>query len=279
MRRCGLRRLGLCCLTWVGVLSFMGCAVAAEDAALGADATGMDATVNADTDSGETDAGGVADGDAGPPIDGGGADLPAPNLPPVASDDTAATPVGETVRITALYNDFDPDGDWLTIEGATQGQHGDVEVIYGGTQLRYTAFEAAPGGADAFEYTVSDGRGGTAVGTVNVTVIGALLLTITSPTSGQVVQGPVVQIAFEVAGCEFTSPGANSQGCHAHKFLDGSNWSDPNGKGFGQYEYAPFDIFPVSPGNHTFVLQLIRNDGSDKPWSPPVKASVAFTVQ
>ena len=95
-----------------------------------------------------------------------------PNRAPVAVDDAAETPAGTTLAIpvaTLLANDSDPDGDSLSVSAvATTGAtHGSVELA-GGT-VRY-APAAGYSGAAAFGYTISDGRGGSANGRVDVTV-------------------------------------------------------------------------------------------------------------
>ncbi len=85
--------------------------------------------------------------------------------PPVAGSDTASTPAGQPVTIAVRANDSDPDGDALAIVGVTQGTGG--RVSHNGATVTY-----APGGgfvvSDTFTYTVSDGRGGTATGSVTV---------------------------------------------------------------------------------------------------------------
>jgi hypothetical protein len=90
------------------------------------------------------------------------------NRPPVAEADNAATVVGTPVNIAVLANDSDPDGHPLKINAVTQPANGAVTVNLDKT-LTYTP---APGftGTDGFAYTVGDGHGGTAKGTVTVTV-------------------------------------------------------------------------------------------------------------
>ena len=73
--------------------------------------------------------------------------------------------------ISVLTNDYDGDGDTLTIESFTQGASGSVSNGGNGT-LTYTPAGTFYG-QDSFTYTVSDGQGGTAVGTVGVTVFEA----------------------------------------------------------------------------------------------------------
>jgi len=91
----------------------------------------------------------------------------APNQPPVAQDDAAATVGGQTVQIDVLANDSDPDDDPLSIESVGPPDGGTAEIQNG--QVAYTPASSFTG-TDVFPYTVSDGRGGTDIGTISVTV-------------------------------------------------------------------------------------------------------------
>ncbi len=93
------------------------------------------------------------------------------NQPPQVRDDSATTPANTPVTIAVLANDTDPDGDSLTITGATQGAHGSVTVNENGT-LTYTP-QAGFSGSETFHYTASDGHGGTGTAAVTVTVTAA----------------------------------------------------------------------------------------------------------
>ena len=89
------------------------------------------------------------------------------NQPPVANTDTLTTPENQAGSVNVLANDTDVDGDTLSVTAHTNGAHG-VVAFTGGTATYSPA--ANFNGADAFTYTISDGHGGTATGTVNVTV-------------------------------------------------------------------------------------------------------------
>ena len=93
-----------------------------------------------------------------------------PNIMPVAVDDLAVTNEHTPVHVGVLDNDYDPDvGDSLAVDSVTQGTDGDVAIIDDYT----VAYSPDPGfnGIDSFNYTVSDGRGGTDTGNVRVTVL------------------------------------------------------------------------------------------------------------
>ena len=101
------------------------------------------------------------------------------NLPPTAVDDSASIATGSSVPINVLANDSDPNpGDTLSVLSVTTPGNGSA-VNSGNGIVTYTP-STGFSGSDTFDYTVSDGNGGTDVGTVNVTVTpvsaGGLLL-------------------------------------------------------------------------------------------------------
>ena len=75
------------------------------------------------------------------------------------------------MTIPVLANDGDPEGDALSVTGATQGANGSVAVNADGT-VTYTPRRNFRG-LDRFTYTISDGRGGTDTADVWVLVINA----------------------------------------------------------------------------------------------------------
>ncbi len=89
------------------------------------------------------------------------------NPPPIAHDDSATTPEDTVVVISVLANDTDPDGDPLTVTGAS-ASHGSVAINPDGT-LTYTP-NADYNGTDSITYAISDGQGGTSTAHVAVTI-------------------------------------------------------------------------------------------------------------
>uniref|UniRef100_UPI0037D9E99A retention module-containing protein n=1 Tax=Zoogloea sp. TaxID=49181 RepID=UPI0037D9E99A len=91
------------------------------------------------------------------------------NDAPVALPDVATTPEDVPVTVNVLGNDSDPDGDPLTVTGATvDPTRGTVVVNPDGT-LTFTPAQDITGPV-VITYTVSDGKGGTASSTVTVNV-------------------------------------------------------------------------------------------------------------
>lgn len=111
------------------------------------------------------------------------ADTPGVNDPPVAVDDAADTPLDTAVSISVLMNDFDPDGDLLTIILVGDPQNG-AAVIENG-QVVYTPANGFTG-VDHFVYVISDGNGGFDQATVFVAV------GIPDPTALDEVQQPTL---------------------------------------------------------------------------------------
>ncbi|WP_341486477.1 DUF4082 domain-containing protein [Pararhizobium sp. A13] len=95
------------------------------------------------------------------------------NSAPVANNDNGYTTNRDTPLTIAssavLANDTDPDGDALTVTGASGAVNGTVNF---NSQTNSFTFTPTTGytGAARFTYAVSDGRGGTASATVNLTV-------------------------------------------------------------------------------------------------------------
>jgi Concanavalin A-like lectin/glucanases superfamily/Cadherin-like domain/Bacterial Ig domain len=102
---------------------------------------------------------------------GAAAPPPPPNSPPVAQADSLTTSAGMEVAFDAsmlLANDSDADGDGLTVVSVAAA--GAAGGVISGTGPWSYAPASGQTGADSFAYTIADGQGGTATGTVNVTI-------------------------------------------------------------------------------------------------------------
>lgn len=89
------------------------------------------------------------------------------NRPPVAVDDSVATPRDTPILVDVLANDSDDDGGTLAITGVGTPASGVAEVV--GDSIRYTPATGVVGEVE-FGYTITDGQGGTASATVTVDV-------------------------------------------------------------------------------------------------------------
>jgi len=90
------------------------------------------------------------------------------NSNPVAADDSATTDEDTPITIDVLSNDSDVDGDTLVVDSLTPPANGSATINPDNT-VTYTP-NASFNGADSLTYTISDGNGGSATATVNVTI-------------------------------------------------------------------------------------------------------------
>ncbi|MEN2737645.1 Ig-like domain-containing protein [Microbacterium sp. X-17] len=91
--------------------------------------------------------------------------------PPVAVNDQFGARPGRVTPLPVLLNDYDPNGDVLTIDSFTAipASQGTIELT-NADQLLQITLPATASGSIGFDYTISDGRGGTATAHVTVTV-------------------------------------------------------------------------------------------------------------
>jgi hypothetical protein len=107
----------------------------------------------------------------------------APVAPPNKTLSTAMNTAAAYAIPKLLYGATDADNDTLTVTAAsTPTPHGGT-VLLEANDVKYTPLTGYMG-SDSYTFTISDGNGGTAMGTVNVTVTGS------SGVSPNIVAGP-----------------------------------------------------------------------------------------
>jgi uncharacterized repeat protein (TIGR01451 family) len=94
------------------------------------------------------------------------------NAAPTANDDMINTPPNTPVDLDVLVNDADPNGDSLTVTGVTAPPASEGTVAFTGSRVTFTPTSSFAG-TSRFGYTISDGHGGTASGTISVDVANA----------------------------------------------------------------------------------------------------------
>jgi hypothetical protein len=92
------------------------------------------------------------------------------NQAPTTVDDTSTTEQGVATEIDLLSNDFDSDGDELSISMIDSASENGGAIINNRDGIVSYTPASNFSGNDRFNYTVSDGNGGFDTGTVNVTV-------------------------------------------------------------------------------------------------------------
>ncbi|MBC6472757.1 MAG: tandem-95 repeat protein, partial [Hormoscilla sp. GM102CHS1] len=92
-----------------------------------------------------------------------------PNKAPEAGNDSAIMLLGTTGTIQVLANDTDDNSDVLSVTSFSQNSDRGGTIAREGNSLHYTP-AAGFHGTDSFEYSISDGNGGTDSATVMITV-------------------------------------------------------------------------------------------------------------
>lgn len=118
--------------------------------------------------------------------------LPPTNNAPVANDDFVSTiQCGEAIDVRVLDNDYDDDGDDLTVELIVPPLFGDSTVNADGT-IKYTSNGINCGSADIFLYEICDTSGSCDHAMVHVTVAVPTVIPTNLPTK-EPTQGPTKQ--------------------------------------------------------------------------------------
>ena len=114
----------------------------------------------------------VSDGNGGSDTGTVSITVTAVNDAPVAADDGPFATAEDTAVTTTsvLANDTDVDGDVLSVSGADAVSVGGGSVMNNGDGTFTYTPALNFNGADSFDYTVSDGNGGSDTGTVSITV-------------------------------------------------------------------------------------------------------------
>ncbi len=103
---------------------------------------------------------------------------------------------------TLLTNDSDVDGDTLSLDSVSNAQHGSVSYDVQSGKITFIP-EANYNGPASFDYTVSDGNGGTDTATVNFNIQSVNdLPVVTAPASVQTSEDNSVDIAYTVTDVE-----------------------------------------------------------------------------
>jgi len=160
------------------------------------------------------------------------------NRAPTAADDEFGVRAGQAAILSVLDNDSDPDGDVLVVREPTPvaATTGRLELIDGGRALQFTPADGYTSSI-RFDYTVDDGRGGTATATATVRVV------------------PDAENASPV---ELRRSGVGVEANHTVVYNVLANWRDPDGDELSIVGAAPKsgDLVRFTPdGFLTFTHQ------------------------
>jgi VCBS repeat-containing protein len=172
---------------------------------------------------------------------------------PIANPDNKMGQEDTTFGGNLLANDLDIDGDSLVAVNATATSHGVLNLMADGT-FSYTP-EADYVGADSFLYTVSDGNGGFATGSVMITITQVNDAPIANDDSGYTTlsQPVLVKVLDNDSDIDSTNLNVGSVGTASH----GTVTIKPDGKGV---IYTPANGYS---GNDQFTYTVTDGSLSD----------------
>jgi hypothetical protein len=212
----------------------------------------------------------ISDGNGGTASSSVTVTVTAVNDAPRAVNDTATTTANTAVNINVLANDSDPDNvapaaanAGLTVSAVTQPANGAVVINAPATSVRYTP-NANFSGTNTFSYTVSDGNGGTATGTVTVNVGGVDLdiAGFTVPLLGRVGRAQTITLDVRNAGTLNAARTATVTGTRGgvQVYNRSLQVSDPVGGGTTRFTFPAFT--PTATGTISWRVEIF-DDNAD----------------
>lgn len=173
----------------------------------------------------------------------------APNQSPNAVNDSVSVQASSVTDISVLANDTDPEGHTLSITSVSSPTGGSATIISGPPRVRYTA--PGSGGAYSFNYSISDGHGGSDSATVSVTVTASNQPPVAEDDWANTSPGastPIMVLAND------SDPNGHTLTVTAVGSSTGGSVSIASGGGYVNYQ-APFQA-----GSYTFVYTV--SDGA-----------------
>ncbi|MCP4964182.1 MAG: DUF5011 domain-containing protein, partial [bacterium] len=186
------------------------------------------------------------------------------NRDPIPGDDTVAVPEDSTRVFAVLSNDMDPDLDPLSLASVGVPSHG-TAVIVGSTIMYSPAADYF--GPDAFQYSVTDGRGG--VVTANVVVL------VLAVNDAPILSVPATLTGNELAPISFTASASDIEGELIAFSLAGAPAGAAIDGTTGYFSWVPSEM--QGPGVYTFDVVATDNGSPALATSAQVQVSVAET--
>lgn len=177
------------------------------------------------------------------------------NANPVAAPDKASTPPGTAVKTgNVLANDSDPDNEALSVVNFDARSINNASVQYNNDGTFTYSPAGDFNGQDSFTYTISDPAGGTAVGTVTVTVVSqplAVTDTFSSYVDHGIITGSVLKNDFDSANSELSISAFDQRSAHGGTVATGPS--------AGQFIYSPASGFS---GRDQFSYTVTNSSGA-----------------
>ncbi|HEV8577449.1 MAG TPA: Ig-like domain-containing protein, partial [Thermoanaerobaculia bacterium] len=188
------------------------------------------------------------------------------NDAPVAADDSATTNEDTAVTASVLANDSDLDGDNLSITAVTQGTNGSVTFTVG--SVTYTPASNF-NGSDAFTYTISDGNGGTATGSVSIIVSATNDAPAAANDSGTTAEDSPVTISVLTNDSDLDgdslSVTAVTQGANGSVTFDANSVTYTPASNFNGSDAFTYTIGDGNGGTATATVSITINATNDAP--------------
>lgn len=172
------------------------------------------------------------------------------NIAPVAADDSFSVLEDQSLQATVLANDVDADGDALTaiaFSGVSAGG-GSVTMQANGSFVYTPALHFS--GADSFEYTVSDGNGGTSTAAVNLAVTGvadAPVLSVPgSVEAAYTAENTALSVALDISAALTDNDGSETLSVRVSGLPTGATLSAGAAASDGSWVLAAGDIAGVT---------------------------------
>jgi uncharacterized repeat protein (TIGR01451 family) len=205
------------------------------------------------------------------------------NAAPVAvADSVTAAPTGAT-PVSVLANDTDADGDGLTVTGVGAATHGTTTVT-GPSEVSYTP-NAGYVGSDAFTYSISDGHGGTASGTVSVTVPNTPPTAVDDSAATQVATPVTISVLANDTDpntAQTLSASAPTTPAHGTAVVNGDGTitytPDAGYSGPDAFDYTVGDGVATDIGHVTITVTAGAPVAVDDSASTPTSTAVTITV-
>ncbi|UWR25066.1 tandem-95 repeat protein [Sulfitobacter sp. S223] len=175
-----------------------------------------------------------------------------PNADPVAVDDVIFLDEDTMITFDPTANDSDLDGDSLTVAEVLSEPTNGTVVLNGDGTVSYTP-DADFFGTDSFDFVIADGRGGTDVSNVSVSVNGVEDNPVANDDFANVLQGEAVLIDLLANDTD-----ADGDALSILSIVDPANGSIVN-NGDGTVSYTASD--PDFVGTVTFEYVLSDGDG------------------
>jgi hypothetical protein len=202
------------------------------------------------------------------------------NDTPDAVNDSATANEDTALNFAVAANDTDVDGDALIVTAVTQGAKGSVAINQSpsleGKYVIYTP-NANANGSDSFTYTISDGHGGTATGSVAMTITPVNDPPLAGPDTAVTNENTPVTVSVLANDADIDggalSVSAVTQGFHGAVTTNGATVTYTPATGFSGSDSFTYNVSDGVGGVATGLVTVTVNDVNGAPVAAPDSGS------